>query len=1240
MKRSVHLLVASAGPQTAHAVRAALADATSTMSFRVSTAASTEELWKSLEDSEAPDVAILDENFAPDRCAPLLPEIRKRRISTPFILVGDGASDDTASDGTIDRLPLEGLSPNMLVSSIRYAIDLRHSRSAERQIEDALRRSQDELREVVRQAGIFRCTHDLEGKILSIEGPTAAALGYPPEELVGRSIPDLLVPAHRAEFADYMRKIREEGSATGFMALLTRSGERCYWNYQNRLVVEPVPVVHATAVDVTDRIRAQADAALSAQRQSAILDALPANVALLSADGTILAINDAWRRFARENGGDPAGCGEGVNYLEACEHDAGSGGGAEVAAAIRDVLAGRCEIFSREYECDAPEKRRWYRLVVAPVRSTGIRGAVVMHVDRTEEHEAEVLRRRQAMIFENMHDAVVIVDPDGMIRDWNPSAAGMYGLERGRSVGQPISTIARTPDGRAGVEAIRLAVKAEGRWSGEVSYDRPDGTRGMRELLVLPLGGARGGVVGYAGISRDITARKDAERVLHDSERRYRDLFERNLAGIYRSTRDGRILEFNAAFARILGYEPDALGTVNARDLYFTDADRDAVLEHLDRSPVLEGYECCLKRRDGRPVWVIENAALVDGPDGAGLEGSILDITDRRAVEEALRESEERYRFLFEGNPLPMWVYAIDTLRFLEVNDAAVRHYGYTREEFLEMGLDDIWPVEDREIRHGEISPTARRPQPFSPSRHRRKDGAIIHVEVSSVDLPGGDRRRMALARDVTERIAAEQALQQSEEKYRKIVDLAPVGIYRTTIDGTLLSCNDSFARIFGWPSADAILAHGTTRDLFDRPEDRRQIIDQNRAAGRIDALEIRLKRRDGSRVWVQITAQLRSGEVAPDDDYIEGFVVDVSERKGVEEQRARLQSAVLETAREWRDTFDAIDTPVLVLDAKGAVRRLNRAAMLLSGKGYADILEKTVGEIGPGEPWASAAELVARRAPTPAAGHLCRDEATGRTWELAATAFENDSAGIRLFILVARDITPLVELQRSVMKSQSMAAMGSLVAGVAHEVRNPLFAISATLDAFDLRFRDHQDYRKYAAALRAQIDRMTNLMHDLLDFAKPAVFDRAPVEIGAVVEEAMRGCADAAAARRVTLEFAPPDGLPPVDVDRARTVQVFVNLVENAVQHSAPGKTVRVTAARDGNAIDLAVEDQGPGFRAEDFARLFEPFFTRRQGGTGLGLAIVRRIVTEQGGTVVPENREGGGARVRVSLPIAKEAS
>jgi signal transduction histidine kinase len=228
--------------------------------------------------------------------------------------------------------------------------------------------------------------------------------------------------------------------------------------------------------------------------------------------------------------------------------------------------------------------------------------------------------------------------------------------------------------------------------------------------------------------------------------------------------------------------------------------------------------------------------------------------------------------------------------------------------------------------------------------------------------------------------------------------------------------------------------------------------------------------------------------------------------------------------------------------------------------------------------------------------------------------------------------------LQAELRRGEAMAAMGALVGGVAHEVRNPLFGISATLDALEVRLGQQASAEQYFSVLRGELNRLTELMRDLLDYGRPAALDLAPGTLEAVIADALQACAPLAQTAEISVTTSTPDGAARATFDHARLRQVMQNLLQNAIQVSPRGGAINVVARGlhdDGKAwVECAVEDRGPGFREEDLPHIFEPFFSRRHGGTGLGLAIVQRIVEAHGGYVSVANRPQGGAVVTVRLP------
>ena len=338
--------------------------------------------------------------------------------------------------------------------------------------------------------------------------------------------------------------------------------------------------------------------------------------------------------------------------------------------------------------------------------------------------------------------------------------------------------------------------------------------------------------------------------------------------------------------------------------------------------------------------------------------------------------------------------------------------------------------------------------------------------------------------------------------------------------------------------------------------------------------------------------------------------------------------------AQAWRQTFDAVDFVLLTVDRYGVVQRVNRAALNLLGGGFEDWIGRSLSEFPDRQPWRAIRALlddvfVDGR---PLNGRI-EDETV---WEYACTGLP--AAG-DVAVVWARDISQMTELQRTVARSEAMGAMGELLGGVAHEVRNPLFAITALLDAWSLKPQVQEG--PFLPALRREVTRMRHLMEELLEYGRPFNPSLVVRDLQPVAAEAVSILAPAARNLDVTVNVT-VSGL--VQMDTARMLRVFLNLVHNAIDYSPEGSTIDVVSemVRDGGQpmVRIAIRDHGPGFAEADLARVFHPFFTRRPGGTGLGLPIVQRIVDEHGGTVSAGNHPDGGALIRVDLPIAVEAA
>lgn len=384
------------------------------------------------------------------------------------------------------------------------------------------------------------------------------------------------------------------------------------------------------------------------------------------------------------------------------------------------------------------------------------------------------------------------------------------------------------------------------------------------------------------------------------------------------------------------------------------------------------------------------------------------------------------------------------------------------------------------------------------------------------------------------------------------------------------------------------------------------------------------------------VRVPFRNGE----RDAVLGVSTDITERKRAREKERRLAAAVEAAARDWRHTFDSMRAAVMVLGVDGLVLRANRTAADWLSVHVASLPGTRWADLAQAEPWRRAAEMVeAARAARRGAGAEVRDPETGASWEIRVDPSPHD-----VTILVSiRDVSEMVEVREWARRNESLAALGSVVAGVAHEVRNPMAAIALHVEALALAGAAPSGQEDESiTALRAEVKRLSHLVTELLEYGKPRPSDFEPLALSDIVHSAIEACAPAAAHAGVAIRCSAAYA-PRVLGDAGRLRRVFLNLVENAVQHSPAGSVVEVgvqPVEQGGRvAVSCRVADQGSGFRPEDLARAFEPFFTRRRGGTGLGLPIVRRILAEHGGTVEAGNRPEGGAFVEVLLPARESA-
>ena len=367
-------------------------------------------------------------------------------------------------------------------------------------------------------------------------------------------------------------------------------------------------------------------------------------------------------------------------------------------------------------------------------------------------------------------------------------------------------------------------------------------------------------------------------------------------------------------------------------------------------------------------------------------------------------------------------------------------------------------------------------------------------------------------------------------------------------------------------------------------------------------------------------------------------------------QQNAELSAALRELRAYYEDLLSSLQDGVIILDPAGRIVSLNQAAEELTGFSGSQIAGRLIGEVFP--PPAPLSSLVARtagqgRSHADFDATLIRADRVRLTVSTVASLVSNPHGESRGVVLVLRDLSRVKELEEQVRRSDRLAALGILAAGVAHEVRNPLVGVRAAAQLMEREPGFPPSLQEFTGIIIREVDRLNRLVGDLLAFAGPRPLRIQSCNVNQVVEEALRLEESGLRAGGVTVVRRYDPAMPPVGGDPERLLQVFLNLIRNGAEAMAGGtgelqlrtRFERVAPQCGGRAAAVVeIGDRGPGILPEIQVQLFNPFFTTKDGGTGLGLPISLRIVEEHGGAIEVQSEVGQGTTLRVLLPIAPD--
>jgi PAS domain S-box-containing protein len=626
----------------------------------------------------------------------------------------------------------------------------------------------------------------------------------------------------------------------------------------------------------------------------------------------------------------------------------------------------------------------------------------------------------------------------------------------------------------------------------------------------------------------------------------------------------------------------------------------------------------------------------------------------RKRFEEQLRRSEKQYRLLFEGNPQPMWVYDLESYRFLAVNEAAIRHYGFSHDEFLSMTMQDLQPESEAGLftnYHEKIIKVslARGIGRAGLWRHKKKDCSEIFVEITWNALPFMDKQGiLVLANDVTERKTAEDALQDSERKLRQIIDLVPHYIFVKNSDGSYLLVNKAFAEAYNTTPQDLI--GKTDFDFVSSKsqavkwrEDDLYVINNNKMLRMNDQPSTD----QSGKTHIFQTIKIPFTVTGSSTPAVLGMAIDITEQKNAAEVIFE-QAALLEIATD----------AIIVSDTDDRILFWNRGAETIYGWNRGEARGKSVSELLFKHNTAQFEEVKAavlgKKHWNGEIHQMTKGEKNIVVQSRWTTAYGDDGKP-KSFLIINTDITEKKKFEAQLLRAQRMESIGTLASGIAHDLNNVLSPILLTMQNLKGKFPDERTQR-LLSTIEVSTKRGADMVQQVLTFTRGVEGEKIRLQPAHLIQEIEKIIRETFI-RSIRIQVKIARNLWLVQGDATQLHQVMMNLCVNARDAMPDGGSLLMEAenitldessarmnleAKPESYVCISVSDTGTGIPSYIIDRIFEPFFTTKDigKGTGLGLSTVQAIVRSHGGFVNVYSEAGKGTTFRVYLPAIVSAS
>lgn len=742
---------------------------------------------------------------------------------------------------------------------------------------------------------------------------------------------------------------------------------------------------------------------------------------------------------------------------------------------------------------------------------------------------------------------------------------------------------------------------------------------------------------------------KEARQNLQEVTKRLEKIAEMGDDGIIVFDEDYKVKFANTVASELTGYSKERLVGMDFRQL-LREEDIGYLGQMHSEVGVDESKRVCTEMEvltEKGLKWDAEVCITIAKKEKGGVQtyAYLRDITERKRMEREIREATKRFEKIAEMGDDGVIVFDEDS-RIEFANQMAAEIMGLPKDQILGREFFSLIGKRDEEFLEEMVMRGEGMGQKVCTEMSlQASPGQIKEAEVCIAPTRSDDGRikMYAYIRDITERKKFERELRESEEKFRNLFERVRHGLFISTRGGRFLDCNQAMLEMAGYQDKEEFLKIDIAKDLYVNPEDRKtfqRLIEQQ---GFVKDLEMEFKKKNGEKITVLLTAHVKRDETGKVIRY-EGINIDISDRKRMERE--------LKEANEFlMNLIESSVDGIIVTNMKGDI--------LIFNKGAEDILgykaEEVVGKMHirniyqPG-----VAKEVMDKLRSPDFGGVGklnsfpifhrRKDGEMIEGDLSASIIYDEDGREIASIGIFKDLRERLGMERELQKmreallqSEKLAAMGRLTSQVAHELNNPIYGIMNTLELLKTEIPPESKRRRILELSLSEIQRLSEMLRNMLSFSKPEEEKRRPVKIDELIEGILLVMEKQMKESNIQVETSFDSDIPEVMASTNQMRQVMLNILKNAKEAMPKGGTLTVRTAREGNKVMVHIQDTGTGIPEEIRDKIFEAFFTTKQKvkGVGLGLSVCYGIIKDHGGEIKVESEEGKGTTFTISLPI-----